>query len=170
MWQIAELPVGRRPFMEVEASPRRTRWTTQERRSGGEDAVHIRGGTKERYEARRDGRRPVICDSKRAIHLATCQDSIGGICLWNQSRRTSPCRSPTSLLVRFSDCLRRRGHDKTHRTEGREWKASDLSYRGQSVEGDYSDSWLVETDNTDKFRCLATTSALRTTRDVARLQ
>lgn len=28
-----------------------------------------------------EGRRRVICDSKRAIHLATCQHSIVGICL-----------------------------------------------------------------------------------------
>lgn len=55
----------------------------QEGRGGGEDDVR-RGGTKEPYDAGRDGgrqRRLVICDSKRAIHLATCQDSIGGICL-----------------------------------------------------------------------------------------
>ena len=37
-----------------------------------------------------EGRQRVICDSKRAIHLATCQHSIVGICLWNQSRRTHP--------------------------------------------------------------------------------
>jgi len=126
----------------------------QEERSGGEDDVH-RGDTKERCETRRDGRqrRPVICDSKRAIHLTTCQDSIGGICLWNQSRRTLAV-APRLLHVPPRTILRLSPRDKTRRTEGREWKAPDLSYRRRSVEGDYSNSWLVETDNTDKFRYL----------------
>lgn len=29
MWQIAELPAGREPFTEVEAPPRRTKWTSR---------------------------------------------------------------------------------------------------------------------------------------------
>lgn len=29
MWQIAELPARRKPFTEVEASPRRTEWTNR---------------------------------------------------------------------------------------------------------------------------------------------
>jgi len=29
MWQIAELPAGRKPFTEVEASPRRAKWTSR---------------------------------------------------------------------------------------------------------------------------------------------
>lgn len=75
-------------------------------------------------------RRPVICDSKRAIHLATCQDSIGGICLWNQSRRTLP-----SLIASFvsSSCLpcailrlSQQEHDKIQGAKRREWKTPEF--------------------------------------------
>lgn len=53
---------------------------------GGRGQFGDGGGPQDEVE----GRRRVICDSKRAIHLATCQHSIVGICLWNQSRRTHP--------------------------------------------------------------------------------
>lgn len=79
-------------------------------------------------------RRSVICDSKRAIHLTTCQDSIGGICLWNQSRRTSlsvvPRFSSFSLLL---DCL---SAGKIRRTKVREWKMPDLLYRNWRARND----------------------------------
>ncbi|KAH0569157.1 hypothetical protein KQX54_021866 [Cotesia glomerata] len=44
----------------------------------------VDGDTKQGSE--REAR--VICDSKRTIHLASCQDSIVDICLRNQSQRT----------------------------------------------------------------------------------
>lgn len=57
---------------------------------GGEGGEFGDGGRRWAAGAEVEGRRRVICDSKRAIHLATCQHSIVGICLWNQSRRTHP--------------------------------------------------------------------------------
>lgn len=96
---------------------RSRRWRRlREGRSGemtsGRDETEERTAVRKvRCDAKRDGRqrRPVICDSKRTIHLATCQDSIGGICLWNQSRRTLPV-APRLLhvpfYVRFCDCFR----------------------------------------------------------------
>lgn len=67
IWQIVDLS-------RVCTQPNERFLHSRERRRGG------------RERERETGR--VICDSKRAIHLATCQDSIVGICLWNQSRWT----------------------------------------------------------------------------------
>lgn len=48
---------------------------------GGEGGEFGDGGRRWAAGAEVEGRRRVICDSKRAIHLATCQHSIVGICL-----------------------------------------------------------------------------------------
>lgn len=65
---------------------RKGRTSRGRREEGGSLGTAEGGGPQDEVE----GRRRVICDSKRAIHLATCQHSIVGICLWNQSRRTHP--------------------------------------------------------------------------------
>ena len=71
-------------------------------RGGGEETKQVESVSRERISARERAQnrmeaRRVICDSKRAIHLATCQDSIVGICLWNQSQWTYP--PSVSLIV-----------------------------------------------------------------------
>lgn len=95
MWQIAGAASSNGPFsfslafgsrLRAEVERRLEREVEQEKEgravwrkravgNGGRAAEG--GGPQDEVE----GRRRVICDSKRAIHLATCQHSIVGICL-----------------------------------------------------------------------------------------